>query len=264
VSSSIHADLEPFVSRLASHSSLSDEDQQAILELPTHAVQVSAHRDFVRLGETVDYACFILDGMAGRFGQNEAGERQFTAFHIPGDIADLHSVVLPNASSGLHALTTTTILRVPHAALRKLIKARPTIAEAFWRECMIDAAILAQWVVNVGRRDAQTRMAHLLCEMAVRFGSAGAAESSYTLPITQAQLADATALTPVHVNRTLKALREGGLAAVRFKEVQIVDWVQLQIVGEFDPTYLGTAARAARPQASSIASGRLGLRYSES
>lgn len=243
MSSATPLDLQPFVDRLVSHSSLSGEEQQAILALPKQTMQIAANRDFVRLGETVEYACFILDGMAGRFAHYGDGERQFTAFHIPGDMADLHSVVLPNASSGLHAITTTTILRVPHAALRQLIQAHPSVAEAFWRECMIDAAILAQWVVNVGRRDAQTRMAHLLCEMAVRFGAEGPAKRGYSLPITQTQLGDATALTPVHVNRTLKTLRENGLATVRFKEVAIADWEQLQAVGEFDPAYLAASPR---------------------
>jgi CRP-like cAMP-binding protein len=230
--------LQPFISRLASHSSLSGEDRQALSRLPTRAVQVAAHRDFVRLGERVDHCCFILEGLAARFGQSSAGERQFSAFHIAGDMADLHSLVLPNPTSGIQALTTSTELMVPHSALRAVAKASSGLAEALWRECSIDAAILAQWVVNVGRRDARTRMAHLLCEMAVRYGAPGDQSCAYVLPVTQMHLADATALTAVHVNRTLKVLREDGLVTVTGKAVQVHDWAGLTTVADFDPSYL--------------------------
>jgi CRP-like cAMP-binding protein len=242
-----NADLQPFVSRLCLHSQLSEEEQSAILRLPSRARQAAANRDIVRLGETTDHACFVVDGLVARFGQNAEGARQITAFLIPGDVADLHSAVLPQATSALQALTTTTILQVPHADLHGVAKAYPGIAEAFWRECMIHAGILSQWVVNVGRRDALTRMAHLLCEMAVRYG----AFNSYRFPATQTHLADATGMTPVHVNRTLRTLREHGLAAARPRLVQILDWDRLQRAGEFDSGYLtdhlkGGATMAAR------------------
>lgn len=239
--SSISSNLQPFVSRLAAHTSLSAEYLQALLQLPTRTVQVAANRDVVRLGENVDHCCLILEGLAARFDQGDDGERQFSAFHIAGDMADLHSLVLPNPTSGIQALTTSTLVMVPHDALRGLARASTAVAEAFWRECSIDAAILAEWVVNVGRRDARTRIAHLLCEMAVRYGraAAGAPTCTYVLPVTQTHLADATALTPVHVNRTLKALREYGLVAVRSQQVNVLDWEGLKEAGEFEGDYLG-------------------------
>lgn len=247
-----HSDLQPFVDRLASHSELSAEERQAICQLPSRTAQIAANRDVVRLGDRIDHACFIIDGLAARYDQNVDGERQTTAFHIPGDMADLHSVVLPHATTGLQALTTTTFAMIQHLDLRALARSHPRISEAFWRECMIDAAILSQWVVNAGRRNAKTRMAHLLCEMAVRYGG-NAIPKKFILPITQGQLAEATALTPVHVNRTLKALREEGLAIVRFREVQVLDWNGLQEAGEFDSAYLNAGARPRHDRGTRVA-----------
>jgi CRP-like cAMP-binding protein len=109
-----------------------------------------------------------VDGLVGRFDQNSLGARQITAFHIAGDMADLHSVVQPKATSALQALSTTTLLQVAHRDLRGIAARYPAIAEALWRDCIVDGAILAQWIVNVGRRDSKTRIAHLLCETAVR------------------------------------------------------------------------------------------------
>ena len=131
-------------------------------------------------------------------------------------MADLHSVVQPEATSALQALSTATILCVPHDAVRRTAVAHPALAEALWRDCMVDASILAQWVVNVGRRDARARIAHVLCEVALRVGAAPAkGEIIFPFPVTQTQLADVTGLTAVHVNRTLQGLRAEGLADVK-------------------------------------------------
>jgi CRP-like cAMP-binding protein len=228
-----------FLDRLTMRSVLSDEEQQAILNLPGHAVQVQTNRDFVRLDEIVDRACLVVDGVIGRFGQNSQGARQITALHIAGDMPDLHSVVQPKSTSALQALSTATILRVPHKALREVTAEYPAVAEALWRDCMVDSAILSQWVVNVGRRDAKTRIAHLLCETAKRYKvDLRAAEIRFPFPLTQTHLADATGLTSVHVNRTLKSLRADGIADVGNRAVHILDWGALTTLGDFDADYL--------------------------
>lgn len=231
------SNLQLFLDRLTSRSLLRTEEQQAILDLPAFASQVSGNQDFVRLGETSDHACLIAAGLVGRFGQNAEGGRQITALHIPGDMADLHSVVQPRAGSALQALTTTTILRIPHDAIRHAAARYPAVAEALWRDCMVDAAILSQWVVNVGRRKALTRMAHLICETATRLRKDGESQAlTFELPMTQAHLADSTGMTAVHVNRTLKSLAD----VVKFcgSTVHIRDWDRLVAIGEFDPDYL--------------------------
>ena len=228
-----------FLEKLTSRSPLSAAEREAILALPGHPVQVRCNHDFIRLGERVDHACLVVDGLIGRFGQNRRGERQITAVHIPGDMADLHSVVVPDARSALQALTVTTIIKVPHEALRQLARRYPAIAEAFWRECVIDAAILSEWVVNVGRRDARASAAHLLCELAYRYEAAGKEVGfTFDFPATQTHLADMLALTSVHVNRTLKALQADEVAHVRDGVVRVLDWQRLIKVGEFDPSYL--------------------------
>jgi CRP-like cAMP-binding protein len=237
-------ELQRFLDRLTSRSVLSDEEQQAILNLPSRVEHVQSNHDFVQIGQRSDHACLIGAGIVGRFGQNPDGKRQNMAFHIPGDKADLQSVEHPTAPSALQALSIATILRVPHVALRAAMARYPALAEALWRDCMVDASILAQWVVNVGRRDAKTRIAHLLCETAVRLHVAPAGgEIVFPFAVTQAQLADATGLTSVHVNRTLMSLRHDGLAEVSSRAVRVPSWSALAAVGEFEPSYLQVRIR---------------------
>jgi CRP-like cAMP-binding protein len=64
-------------------------------------------------------------------------------------------------------------------------------------------------------------------------------ETHYELPMTQEQLADATGMTSVHVNRSLKGLEADGLIGRSTpRSIQIGDWRRLASTGDFNPTYL--------------------------
>lgn len=98
---------------------------------------------------------------------------------------------------------------------------------------------MREWIVNVGRRPANARLAHVICEVAVRLKAVGVAtEGGFELPLTQAELGDALGLSTVHVNRMLQELRGGGLIRSEGKTLIIEDWDGLKKIGEFDPTYL--------------------------
>ena len=231
--------LRLFLGKVCARSDLGAEEREAVLGLPAVPRRVEAHRDIVRLGEQVDQACLVAEGLVARFVQLEDGQRQLISFHIPGDMADLHSLILPAAPAPLVALAPTTLFQIPHSALRDLTFRYPAVADAFWRECVVDGNIVAQWLVSVGRRDARARLAHLICEMAVRSSQIGRlVHGAFPLPITQEQIADALGLTPVHVNRTLRALREEGLVKASRGEFAILDWGGLVFAAGFDPAYL--------------------------
>ncbi len=230
------AGLQIFLNRLNLRSHLTPVEQQAVLDLPAFAAELEANIDHVALDEITEFASLVVTGVLAHFGQNARGDRQITALHVPGDMANLQSVVEPRATSALQALCRTKVLKIPHQALRSAAARHPALAEAFWRDCMVDAAILSQWIVNIGRRDAAGRIAHLLCETATRQGVLETGADSFEFPLTQNQIADATGMTSVHVNRTLKALRSVVILAGR--SAQVLDWNQLVGLADFDPAYL--------------------------
>lgn len=231
--------LQAFVNRLSSRSILTAEEARAITGLNGHLKNVAAHIDFVHFGEQVDQSCLVVSGLVGRFGQNRDGGRQITCLYIPGDMADLPSVVSPKSGWGLCALTPTTILRLGHTDLRRIAAQHPGIAEALWRDCVADGSIFSEWVVNVGRREAIARVAHLLCEMAIRCELAGQGDRhKFPLPITQSDLGDATGLTNVHINRTLKELRARSVVTVKRGTVSVHNWDRLVSVGDFDEGFM--------------------------
>ncbi|MDB5711763.1 MAG: Crp/Fnr family transcriptional regulator [Sphingomonas bacterium] len=230
--------LARWLDRLTLRSVLSAEEQQALLSLPGELVAIAPNRDFVRLGERVDRSCLIVSGLAGRFGQTRNGERLITALHLPGDMADLHSVMLPDAANALNALTETVIYRVPHDDFHALGRRFPMLAEAFWRDCMVDAAILSEWALRNGRLPAKARIAHLICELSCRAAVSGSRDGAFDWRLSQIQLADVTGLTSVHANRMLRALREEGAAQIKDRRVEILDWKRLRAIGEFNDQYL--------------------------
>ena len=231
--------LRLFLDRLLARSVLNSEEQEAILGLRSHAVFAPRNTDIVNYGETVDHACLVADGLVGSFGSGADGRRQITSFFVSGDMVDLHSVVAPKSGHSLQALAPSTILRIRHSDVRALAMRYPAIAEAFWRDCVVDAAIFAQWVVNVGSRDAATRTAHLLCELGIRLERVGiGTRKRFPLAMTQTHLGDALGLTPVHVNRTLRSLRERALLTLSGTEVIVDDWPRLAEAGDFDDHYL--------------------------
>ena len=225
--------------RLTLRSHLGNDEKQAVLDLPAEALAVKAQVDFVQAGERLDASCLVEEGLVARFEQLEDGRRQIISLHVPGDLVDLHSLLLPRAPAALQAVSAARIVRIPHAALRAAIARWPDLGTALWRDTVVDGTMVAQSAVRLGRRDAYARVAHLLCEMTVRYDEIGALKgSTFQFPITQEQLADAVGLTSVHVNRTLRSLREHRLVIVGSSRVQILDWPGLQQAAGFDPAYL--------------------------
>lgn len=231
--------LSLWLERLTLRSSLTQDDRQAVLALPGHFELIRPNRDYVRLGETVDHACLIAAGLSGRFGQTRNGERQMTALHIAGDMADLHSVVLPRAATALQSIGETLIYRVPHPAIQAIAGRSPALAEAFWRDCTADGAVLSQWSLVNARLSAKGKVAHLLCEMCCRFAHGICVDgATFEWQLTQVHVADTTGLTPVHVNRMLRAIREEGAAEIVDRRMHVLDWKKLSAMAEFDPAYL--------------------------
>jgi CRP-like cAMP-binding protein len=236
--------MQQFVDRLLERSSLDRAATDALLAVPGRCLQIRAHVDIVAPGEAPTAAFLVLDGLVGRFGQVVDGRRQITGLHIPGDMCNLPALVVPSGSA-YQALAASTIFRIANRDLSVLLRDHPLIGVAFWRACAVEASILAQWLVNIGRRNAQSRLAHLLCEMAVRMEEAKlGTRGAFTLDASQNALGDALGLTAVHVNRTLRALREQGLVAIDGRSVHIPNWAGLATLGEFDETYLLPGMRA--------------------
>jgi CRP-like cAMP-binding protein len=228
------------VRKLAYRVKLDIADREAILALPFHVKMIERSHYIVREHETATHSCLMLSGYSIRTKLTGAGGRQIVAIHMKGELVDLQNSLLETADHSVQALTTCKVAYIPRDAILKLAAERPKVGRAMWIDTLVDGSIFREWIMNVGRRDAPTRIAHLLCEFSLRLKLAGLGQDNhYELPITQEQLGDATGLTPVHVNRTLKALEADGLIDRSSPRViHIADWRKLADAGDFDSNYL--------------------------
>lgn len=233
-----HEALALWLRRLETRSALTDFDRETVMDLPGQIRRYASSRDVVRLGERTQHSCLVVDGIIARFGQTSEGHRQLTALYIPGDMADLHSAVLPVVTSPLQSTVSATIYAIPHDVIRRASERSTTLARAFWRDCVADAQIASEWLLNVGRRGALAKVAHLLCELSCRYAAIGLPHREFALNLTQTHVGEALGLTGVHVNRMMRTLRDRGLIGTEGIMLRILDWKGLAGVGDFDPGYL--------------------------
>lgn len=182
----------------------------------------------------------LLSGFAVRHKLVAGGQRQIVSIHIKGEAVDLQHSLLGVADHSVQMLTPAEVALISRDEIVRTAFERAAVGRAMWIDTLVDGSILREWIVNVGRRDAPTRIAHLLCEFALRMKVAGLGElTQYELPMKQEQLADATGMTPVHVNRSIKSLEAQGLID-RFspRSITIGDWRRLAHAGDFNSAYL--------------------------
>jgi CRP-like cAMP-binding protein len=237
--SNSHPDHNRLIRKLETIVDLSTEEKEALLGLPLTIKTLGQDQDIVRDGDRPFECCLLVEGFACRYKLLADGRRQIMSFHIPGDIPDLQSLHLKVMDHSLGTLVRCKVAFIHHDAVRDLTRRCPRIADALWRDTLIDAAVFREWMIGMGRRSAYTRIAHLLCELLVRLRSVGLANGhDIEMPITQAELGDSLGLSTVHVNRVLQELRGDGLITLRGRFLSVQDWPALKQAGEFDPTYL--------------------------
>lgn len=231
--------LSPMLRKLRLWVNLTTAQEQALLNLPHSVTVIDKQKVFVREGDDISHCWVVLSGYCVRFKYVGSGGRQIVSIHMKGDLVDLHNALLGVADHGVQTLTACKMAKLPIEAVQQLADNDPAIKDALWFDTLVDSSIHREWVANVGRRDAPTRIAHLLCEFALKMDAIGLDQMHYELPMTQDQLADATGLTAVHVNRTLQALEKDGLIErATAKSVIIGDWKKLAAAGDFHSDYL--------------------------
>src|SRR5436305_6616857 len=146
--------LDRLVRRLEAITSLSEDEKQAILNLPARLADLRADADIVREGDRPSQSCLLVEGFLARYKSLSDGKRQILAFYVPGDIPDLLSLHIEVMDHSLATIVPSRVAFIPHAALARLIEQNPRIAGAFWRDTLVDAALFREWIVNLGSRDA--------------------------------------------------------------------------------------------------------------
>ncbi|MGN6278925.1 MAG: Crp/Fnr family transcriptional regulator [Sphingomonas sp.] len=219
---------------------LSQADLDAIAQICRQTVRTArARRDLIREGDTPHHVKLVVDGWAFRYKMLPDGRRQIVSFLLPGDLCDLNVFLLDEMDHSICALTPVTYAEMPRNLVEHMCTHRPAISRALWMESLVVAAIQREWTVSLGQRTARERIAHLFSELFERLDSVHLTEDDRCeMPLTQIDLAEATGMTAVHVNRTLQELRRENLIALNNRILTIPDLPALHRIAMFNPSYL--------------------------
>lgn len=200
---------------------------------------IPARTIVIRRDERVRYSSLLLEGVMCRYMDDRQGNRQIVAFHVPGDFVDLHGFAMRHLDHDVATLTPVRVALAGHDRLERIVADYPRLTRLLWFSTLLDAAMHREWVFRLGRLEADGRVAHLFCELHARLAMVDLVRDGvFRFPVTQIDLAEAAGITPVHLNRVLRSLRERGLMTFRSGEAHILDLDMLAALADFDPGYL--------------------------
>ena len=238
----------PLVRKLQAFAALSDTDRRMLDELIVHERDLLPGTDLIKEGDRPSDVHLVTEGFACRYKELPDGKRHIMAYLVPGDFCDLHVFVLREMDHSLGTLSRCRVVDIPRVQILELLE-RPAIARAFWVAALVDEATLREWLVNIGSRPAEQRIAHLLCELLLRLRAVGFANGDrYELPLTQQDLADTMGMSSVHMNRVLQHLRADNLIELKGKNLVIPDLERLKAFGGFNPNYLHLTQKEDAPE----------------
>jgi CRP-like cAMP-binding protein len=241
---------QPVIRRLNTLLPLSDRGVAALERVVAGRIRhADANQELVSEGHPVRSVRMILSGWLCRQKILEDGRRQIVSFILPGDTCDAHAYLLPAADHTISTLTPVVYGDLNREDYEALVASDRSLAEALCCEMLVNMASQREWAVSLGRRDALERVAHLFCELLERLRPVGLAEgNACDFPVTQLDLADATGLSAVHVNRIIQELRGTGLIALRARTLTVSDFEALKSVALFNANYLRPGRRGSPPE----------------
>ncbi|MHC2021438.1 Crp/Fnr family transcriptional regulator [Methylobacterium sp. CM6247] len=230
--------LNPLIHKIESFVRLSDAERTLLQEIGTSGRNVEPRKALIEEGEEPPGAFLILEGSAYCYKQRKNGRRQITALIIPGDLGNLNAPLLRRMNYSIGTFSACRVVWLTPETMEQL-QQHQNIAHGLRMSALVEKAMLHEWLLNVGGRTSIQRLAHLLCELYLRYQTVGWARGqSYELPLKQADLADLTGISNVHVNRTLQELRRRRLIELKNRRLSILDWAGLKALAEFDAKYL--------------------------
>jgi CRP-like cAMP-binding protein len=231
-------DLSPLLLSLGSRMGLSIADQQALLSI-SQARNVAKGESIIEEGADPVPLLLLCSGVARATRTLEDGGQQIVSVCLPGDPLNPGDFVLGRAGISISTFSPALVLSIPAAELHPLLELRPAIVRGLWRATAWRASVQREWLIWLGRKPAEARLAHLLCEIACRSGSSRRESGDFEFPLTQREIGDILGLSTVHVNRVLQQLRRSKLVDLNRGRLIIRDRTGLYEAAEFDPAYLG-------------------------
>jgi CRP-like cAMP-binding protein len=229
----------PVIQNLGRLIALSEPGRKHLAALTRNVMELKPRRKLIDENRPCDHIFIVTSGWLSEYRQLRDGGRQILNFRLPGEVTGVECLLYKTALHSAAALTPCTVTPVSREVFEETQRQFPRIASAFLLSGLRDSAILHEWAVNLGRRPAFPRIAHLLLELERRSRNSGLArDASVPFPLKQQDIADCTGLTTPYVNRVLQQMRSMGLILISEESLEIRNAAELAAAAGFRPDYL--------------------------
>lgn len=231
--------IDLFIRKLRARHDLSGEEEDSLRSMNWAERSFQRNEVMVACGQALDHSMLLQSGFALRSKIAADGSRQIVETNIAGDFIDLHGFILKHLEHEISAAGPCDVALAPHAELKRITDLFPRLTRVLWFQTLVDACIHREWMLVLGKKRSRARIAQFFCEMRTRLKIVGLTnDGGYAIPFSQQELADITGMTPVHLNRCLKELRDARLVTFRNGQVEVHDPDGLARNAQFDPGYM--------------------------
>lgn len=218
---------------------LSESEIELLSTLEKSPEQLEGGEVLWREGERAQEMAVLSRGWAYSSYLLEDGSRMILDIFMPGDVIGLREYASEAHQTTVEAITECIFCRFPYSHLEDVFEKSGRLTHTFFSISAIQQSMLVERMVNLGRKTAQGKLAHFLCEMRCRLSKTNEGSlEDFRLPLSQQMLADLMGLTPVHVSRVFTSLREQSLVYRDRHQISIPDIERLKELADFREGYL--------------------------
>jgi len=190
-------------------------------------------------GQTIYYrnepsedTLILCYGWAANLVQLSDGRKQILSIVLAGDLISSKLIFSNALHFSVQALTDIRLSRVNRADLKRRLLGDRAAIEAAAKVCLAEAKAVDDLVVDLGRRTAEERIAHLILSLTERIEQRSVIrDGRYPFPLRQQDIADMLGLTPEHVSRIVGKFRNAKLFEFAGGVLQVHDAEALERAG---------------------------------
>lgn len=197
-------------------------------ELVRRRRPLSAGERLFRPGDRMEAVYVARDGAFKTVRVTEQGEEQVIGFHLPGELVGLDALGTGEHRCEAVALTTANVCEVPFNDLASVASQIPALQHQLLRVIGQSVTRDQDHLGLLVRRQANERIALFLHGLAERYGTIGASDESFRLPMSREEIAQFLGLALETVSRGFSRLQDDGVIAVKGRRVEILDAAELR------------------------------------
>lgn len=224
------------VRRLALFQGVSESDLSWTKKYRAHQFTVQAHKEIYQESKISPYMFTLYHGWVAMYKTLGSGKRQILRIALPGDMLGFHPDLSAPMTHSAYCLTESVLCAFPCKDMPELLRRNLSVTKRLTELNARDMDICQSRLLTIGQQTAIERIAFFSAELFYRMKAIYNHSDDFEIhfPLSQEEIGDATGLTKIHVNRTLKALREMGIMQISGKCLKILDVEGLRSLGNFD------------------------------